>query len=140
MSLGVPPTTVYFFGCWNDARGHYLWRPTPTRYESVRHNGLVPWQDIDGALTPGFRLISRLCHAQSNYVEPREQVEGAASLHHRDDWTALVWWDRSVDKRYGSNAALFASGTHDFATMMALGKQHFPGVMVRFRYEIVVTR
>lgn len=130
-------TTIYFWGCWNDSKGHYLWRPTPTRYEQVRHNNLVPWQEIDGALTPGNRAKS-LYAVQDNYVESCEQIEGAASLHHRDGWTALAWWDRSVDTRYGSNAALFAHGTHDFVAMMVLGRQHFPGVMARFRYEIVV--
>lgn len=114
---------VYFWGCWNDSKGHYLWRPTPTRYESLRHNGLVPWKEVDGTLTP-------------QHVDQRHQVEGETVLHHCDGWTALAWWDRSVDNRGGSNAAIFARGTHDFDAMIALGKLHFPGVMVRFRYEL----
>jgi hypothetical protein len=133
-------TEVYFFGCWNDLKGHHLWQPRPARYESVRHRGLIPWTEIDGALTPGNRGGSSLYAMRDNHVESSEQVEGLAALHHHDGWTALAWWDRSVDMRHGSNAALFARGEHDVAAMLKLGRQHFPTVMARFRYTIDCVR
>ncbi len=129
---------VYFFGCWSDAVGHYLWRATVSRYESVRHRGLIPWQEIDATLTPGNRAGSSLYRVSDNHVESCEQIEGWAAIHRLDGWTALAWWDRSVDTRYGSNAALFARGEHDMASILAFGRSVFPGIMVRFRYEITL--
>lgn len=134
-----PATTdAYFWGCWNGRTGHYLWFATLGRYEPCRHNGVLPWPQIDGALTPGNRAGSSLYAATDNYVRPEEQIEGQAKLHHRDGWTALAWWDRSVDSRHGSNAALFARGTFTADEMLALGRQVFPAAMARFKYQIAV--
>ena len=115
---------VYFFGCWNDSSGHFLWRPTATRYENMRHQGVLPWPQIDGTLAP----------------LNGDETQGKAVLTHLDGWTALAWWDRSVDKRRGSNAAIFARGTHDAAAMLELGRKHFPGVMARFQYTIELVK
>lgn len=118
---------VYFFGCWNDSFGHYLWRINKqlNRYESIRHEHVLPWPKIDGTLTPPTLFTE-------------QEHEGNAALHHHDGWTALAWWDRSVDKRHNSNAALFTSGTYDAATMLELGRKHFPSCMARMTYEIKV--
>lgn len=133
--------TTYFFGCINGRSGHYLWRPSGVRYESIRHQGVLPWTDIDAALCPGKRpLRSRLYAVVDNYVENGEQVEGWAALHHRDGWTALAWWDRSVDPRYGSNAALFAPGNLTADQVLAVGREHFAGFLDRMTYQVRLTR
>lgn len=133
--------TAYFFGCGNGRLGHYLWRPSGVRYEMIRHQGVLPWACIDGALCPGKRPPrSRLYAVVDNYVENDEQVEGWAALHHLDGWTALAWWDRSVDTRNGSNAALFAPGTLDVEQVLSAGRTHFPSFMSRMTYRIRLDR
>ena len=99
---------VYFFGCHTGRVGHYLWRVRSGRYEMTTHKGLLPWQNIDGELTP---------RTFSAYT----QTEGRAARHTLGGWTALAWWDRSVDTRHGSNAALFAPGDLTVEELLALG-------------------
>lgn len=116
----------WFFGCWGRI-GHHLWSPDGTlhRHQSAH----LPWPEVDGELTPGNRN-------RYGDVDARDQVEGMARLHHAADWTAVAWWDRSVDKRPGSNAALFVPGTVDMQPALAIGAEHFPSIFARFTYDI----
>ncbi|WP_437477414.1 hypothetical protein WME75_28250 [Sorangium sp. So ce1014] len=52
-------------------------------------------------------------------------------LHHRDGWTAISFWDRSGDERYGSSSTLIASGTHTAREMVELFEQSFPAIWER---------
>jgi len=70
-------------------------------------------------------------------VRSAEQIEGAALLHYKDGWTALSFWDRSIDKRSGCNSNFFAQGTHTFEEMLEIARAHFPAVMARFTFKIV---
>lgn len=123
---------VYFFGCWG-AVGHHLWVPRHA-FASLTEEERIPW-----AL---HTLDSGLCHGKrdkyGNTVDSSEEREGRAALHHKDGWTALSWWDRSVDNRYGCNASVIAKGTFTVKEMLALGREHFPSVFQRFAYEIRV--
>lgn len=110
---------VLFFGCWGRI-GHFLWLPNGQWPES---DAFLPWKRIDGVLAPQYG---------------GEQVEGSAEIHHKGGWTALAWWDRSVDTRDGSTAVLFAEGTYFVDEMLTLGRAHFPSVFSRFDYEIKV--
>lgn len=108
---------VYFFGCW-DGVGHYLFE---SRYNRPSFES-IPWgTDIDGGLAPAGV----------------KQRQGVAELHHKDGWTALSWWDRSIDHRSNSNAAILAEGTHNYDEMIQLGKDHFPEIMGRFEYPLI---
>lgn len=86
----------------------------------------------DAALCPGPR------ERWTNTVWCEDQHEGLAALHHKDGWTALAWWDRSVDKRHNSNSVLIAEGTFTADEMLDMGRRHFPTVMGRFTYDIRV--
>lgn len=120
---------VYYFGCWERV-GHYLWLPDGRRATDDVHCAL-PWAFLDTTLCPGRRN-------RHGDVNPLEQREGLAALHHREGWTALAFWDRSVDQRHGSNSAFIADEVLDATAMLeAIGKA-FPGVMARFTFPIVV--
>jgi hypothetical protein len=123
---------VLFFGCWDEV-GHYLHNENGRTIWQPETIGL-PWSSLDTALCPGAR------HRRFNDVSGEDQVEGWAALHQKDGWTALVWWDRSVDKRLGSNAAVFAKGTHTLDEMLAIGTRVFPRVLKRFAYRITTER
>jgi hypothetical protein len=115
---------VYYFGCWEDV-GHYMRSSSSDRsLESCRaeHDFMYtnPWgTNIDGGLCP-----------------KGPQNEGAALVHQKDGWTALSFWDRSVDSRLGSNSNFLAEGTFDLAQMIAIAKEHFPTVMERIKFKI----
>lgn len=114
------------FGVWpGHSFGHHL---RDERGEYVANAG--PWRvhgGIDGALCPG-----------GSVAPPSEQRECAALLHHRDGWTALAFWDRSADRRHGSNTAFFVEGTHDAAGMLAICRERFPLHFARFTFPIEV--
>jgi hypothetical protein len=67
-------------------------------------------------------------------------VQGWAAVHHLNGWTALAWWDRTGDQRHGSNAALFAKGTHTLEQMLVIGRRNFPRLFRRFTYTITTER
>lgn len=116
----------WFFGCWGRI-GHYLWSPAGELY---RHQSAgLPWSDVDGVLCPGNRN-------RHGDVDDRDQLEGLVRLHSKDGWTCAAWWDRSVDKRSGSNAALFVPGAHDGASILDIGRREFPSVFAQYTYEL----
>lgn len=119
----------WFFGCWGRI-GHYLWSPAGVLYR--RESARLPWSDIDCVLCPGNRN-------RHGDVKPLDQIEGAARLHVKDDWTALAWWDRSVDTRSGSNAAIFIPGVHDVHSALTIGRETFPSMFAQYEYEIRVS-
>lgn len=60
-----------------------------------------------------------------------EQVQGAACLRRRDGWTALAWWDRTGDRRGGSNTVLVARARLSFAEMIELLSIRFTWMLDR---------
>jgi hypothetical protein len=111
---------VYYFGAWGEP-GHHLW--TPGRRSAWEVERSLPWRHLDAAL-----------------VNPHpDQPEGIARLHHRDGWTALAFWDRSCDRRFGSNSAIIARGERGAAEMLALFEQHFPAVWQRITAQFRVS-
>lgn len=110
---------IYYFGCIGDA-GHYMHGPRGERRERQIFDR-NPWgHGVDGGL-----------------CAPGPQVQGRALLHHKDHWTALAFWDRSVDDRSGSNSVFLAEGDFDFGHMLQLAHEHFPQVFARFTFEVV---
>ena len=106
---------VLYFGCIKEA-GHYLHN---TKGKRSLDFSVVPWPKIDGVLCPEYTI-----------------KEGASKLHHKDGWTALAFWDYSVDKRPGSNSVFFAEGIHGFEHMIQFGKDYFGQIMERFSFTI----
>lgn len=122
---------LFFFGCWTNL-GHHLFNTRAISVSADRAG--LPWAEPDMDQCPGWRKSKDV-----NFPED-QQIEGRAKLHHKDGWTALAWWDRSVDHRYGSNAGLYAQGTFTADEMIQLGQTYFPHVFVRFTYEIGVDK
>lgn len=118
---------VYFFGCVAEP-GHHLRDP----------RGRMRY-DIDSIQPFGHDLDSRLAPpGPGSRPGRREEIEGHAALHRRSGWTALSWWDRSVDRRGACNAALVAPGELSAEEILVLGRRWFPLIMARFAYAIVV--
>lgn len=114
---------VYYFGC-IDRPGHYMHSPGPYSLEKARADyrfmDTNPW---------GNKIDCGLC-------PPGDETEGRALVHHKDGWTALSFWDRSIDRRGKCNSNFLAEGTFTFAEMVELARRHFPKVMARFQFPI----
>lgn len=117
--------TVYYFGCIGRT-GHYMFSsPMPVALEEGRacssFTRTNPWgTQIDGGLCPGGR-----------------EIQGQALIHYKAGWTALSFWDRSVDARGNSNSNFLAHGTLTFEEILRLAKERFPEVFARLHFPIV---
>ena len=117
---------VFYFGAHQDC-GPLWWAPGMHSADRARRE--TPWgQAVAASLCPG-------------YTEPfgtpaRVQVEGRALLHQRDGWSALAFWDRSADRRYGSCSVFVAEGEHSFDELRALAEECFPEVWARLGFEV----
>lgn len=104
----------YYFGCIRDS-GHYFWKSPINRGT----NAIGPW---------GFRIDGGLC--------PKSRVEGAAAITKLNGWTALSFWDNSVDRRPGSNSNFLTNEDLDFEGMIAKARVRFPQVIDRLPFSI----
>lgn len=99
--------------------------------DTYRHENVLPWKDIDGVLQPGCR------EERGHWVHHGvPEVEGEALLHHKDGWTAISFWDRSVDKRGACNSTYFAEGTFTFDEMVEMAKARFSERWNRMAFEV----
>lgn len=131
----VETIEVYYFGC-RGAAGHYWFLPN----NDLRY--ISNWE-IDKNLPSEFqngRIDSGFCPGGGSRNKNRAEIPGEAKLTVVSGWTVLGWWDRSVDKRGGSNSNILAKGTFDFTTMLEIGKVRFPEVMKRQLLPITLVK
>lgn len=109
---------MYYFDPW-DRAGHYRFN---------EHGGSVyfpereklPWgDDADGGLQPHRDGCKKMA-----YCGCGSGPEGIALIHHKDGWTALSFWDRSVDTRGACNSTYIAEGDFTFDQMVTMAKAH----------------
>ena len=120
---------TFYFGCWGGT-GHYLWTEG---YGSVNHrliSDFVPWTMEE--------VASRLCPKGEDVRGFNDyQPEGLVKVHHKHGFTAIVFWDRSVDSRPGSNSGFYAPIPNTpFHHMKILFQERFPQVFDRFKFEL----
>jgi hypothetical protein len=108
--------TIFYFGCM-ERTGHYL---HDMRGRHIRVETTPFSIKIDGGFCPSGR-----------------QAEGQATVSHLSGWTAVSFWDRSVDERPGSNSSFVARGNLSFDQMMALAREHFPQVIARLPFPVI---
>jgi hypothetical protein len=113
---------AYYYGCKNDS-GHYWfardaeWRSTRDIIARLPSPAIAPYKVDGGFLKP-------------------PQIEGEATLTHVEGWSVLSFWDRSIDRRYGSCSTFVARGSHAFVAMCAIAHEQFPSVWNRYKFEI----
>lgn len=121
---GAMTAPIYYFGCGRDV-GHYFYEPGKPSSTSRNIVAVLPesWQKVyDAGLPPDKR---------------RGQTEGHAKLHHEQGWTALSFWDRSVDSRGNSHSTFFVRANLDFMPMLNLCAVKFPEVFERIKFDVV---
>lgn len=109
---------VYYFGCWDQQKGHYL--KDHTGKDVSYYDNDLPWDQIDGELCPEDTL-----------------EQGIVKIHHMNGWTAAAFWDYSIDGRPGSNSVLFAEDLLDISTVISELKEIFPKIYNRFNFKLV---
>lgn len=130
---------AYYFGCWA-APGHYLWLPGTGGhpYKAGRDEvellggrshgrdpkpGIIPWgYSLDGGLLKGSRSYT----------------EGVARVEQRDGWTALSFWDQSVDSRPGSSSTVAFDALLTPEEALAAAREAFPPIFARFPFDVVL--
>jgi hypothetical protein len=124
----VPVNERFYFGCIRES-GHYLWG----NHRGQPYKDRGTW-DIQRALTVkvGFDGIDGKLQPQ------RSQQRGEALLSHSwTGWTALGFWDRTVDTRPGSNSTFLCDQRLSFDEMLADAQEHWPTIFARLPFEIV---
>jgi hypothetical protein len=128
---------AYYFGCWQRS-GHYFFLPgmkSPWRERRETPEEIVPWGfDVDSRLAP---LADGSTKEKGRYrYSAGEAPNGVALLHHRDGWTALSFWDNSVDSRGNSSSTFIFEDTLDFDEALVRARELFPQVFERFDFEV----
>ena len=121
---------MYYFGPWGEP-GHYLFDESGCW--AHRAEALIPWNGkIDGVLQ---------VNAEKGYSrKASEEPEGVALLHHKDGWTALSFWDRSVDTRGACNSTYFAEGTFTFEQMVEMAKTRFAPRWNTMKFQVTLAK
>lgn len=114
---------LFYFGCYKSV-GHYLINQAGRLI--VPSQASIPWE-VDE--------MERLCPPTRYYADEKE---GRAALHHRNGWTALAFWDRSVDTSYNSKSVFLAEGNLEFDAMIEQAQAAFPQIWKRFQFEVSI--
>lgn len=120
---------MYYFGPW-DRAGHY-WHDENGRSDYGIEK-IVPWgYEIDGGMQPGHSPDRKRV-----WQRTRPEVEGEALLHHKDGWTAICLWDRSVDTRGACNSSYVAEGIFTFDQMVEMARSRFAYRWNKMSFEV----
>jgi len=108
---------IYYFGKAHQGSGHHFYNPRLVNldYHNPNWPSDMPWGNLDGALLP-----RNTKEVQSQYV-----------IHHSSGWVAMAFWDRTGDRRPGSNSAFMARGDLDVWGIVKLAEVNFPSIMRR---------
>lgn len=125
-------TSVYYFGPLVES-GHFMFREGSTYRVASYERPPIPWKDeeIDGSLQPGAPNPQDRLQRRT-----RPMREGEAALHTKDGWTALSFWDFTVDKRPGCSSTYIADGVFTFDQMVELAKARFSERWNKMRFEV----
>lgn len=129
----------FYYGCWGGT-GHYLWTP---RGHLADEDRALPWapNEIDPRLAGDPALVNLRMRSAGLFVwdgDVVHQPEGMVRVHRREGWTALAWWDRSLDRRFGSNVAFFVEADVDAEEVVRAARETFPHIFARFTYPLVL--
>lgn len=108
----------YYFGCGLFTVGHYLFGPAMSSLRYHPEHRSDPFGLLDGSYT--------------KKTVPMED-EKKSFLTHKDGWTLLAMWDRSMDTRYASNCCFFCQGLHDEDEMWKIAYTWFPQIVERLQ-------
>jgi len=112
---------MYFFGNIKEGEssGHFLHDEKGKQYSSFGTDNPTPWSMVE--------LDTRLAPKTD-----KMQEHGKASIHYKNGWTAIAFWDRTGDKRYASNSVFLCNEVLMFNGMLAKAEEAFPKIFARY--------
>jgi hypothetical protein len=115
-----PDAEILYFGCLNRI-GHDLHSKRGTRTYPL--DEVLPWGDhIDAGFLPQRGI----------------QQQGQACSAHKSGWTAVAFWDRSVDRRHGSHSTFIVHDDVTAEELITEARRQWPEVFARFNFPVVV--
>lgn len=123
----IDERTVYYYGCWNNRTGHFLFKPDGTFVEMESEKRLAE-QMKSVNISCDIFISSSKCPQRKDVNNRRLEVEGEAHLHHINGWTLLAFWNRSVDHRNSSHSNFFTQGEWDFNQMCQIARKSYPSI------------
>jgi hypothetical protein len=126
-----------YFGCFGSTGHRFVEFDTdglPVMVPFTRAVIDLPWSpdQIDGKLAKRTR-------GKYGPDAAEEQMQGRGVLHHRNGWTALAFWDRSIDHRPGSNSVFFFDAIlNELQVMWQLKTTFGFPIFERFGFEVEV--
>ena len=112
--------TIYYFGCHRDA-GHHMWRPGMDSMSMRAAAEMQPW---------GYNIDSGLCPKKT-------RRQGVAVRHFKDGWTAIAFWDNTIDDRPGSHSTFLVEGQFSFEQMVEMAREQYPSVWARLTFTVM---
>lgn len=127
-----PDAECFYFGC-IDGPGHFF---------HGQGRGCHAFRELEDRLRLLFAgLDGTLCwnspRSERDRYARRDEAEGRAFVTHRGGWTALAFWDRSVDRRGACNSVFFVRGTLTFAQIVRVARHRWPNIWSRFDFPVV---
>ena len=121
----------FYFGCVGGP-GHFFHGPGgTTKLRATEEVVTALFKGIDG------KLCWNSPRADRDRYDYRDETEGRAFITHSGGWTALAFWDRSVDRRGACNSAFFVQGTLTFAQIVRVARHRWPKLWARFAFPVV---
>ena len=115
--------------------GHFLFYEGGAQVSWGVVDTICPWKlaEIDGGLQPG-------CPDPADRLQRRTRPmrEGEALLHHKDGWTALAFWDSTIDTRPGCSSTYIIKGIFTFENMVELAQTRFAERWNKMRFTVTL--
>lgn len=130
-------TDAVFFGvaCGNGA-GHHFYVPSANGRafrtwdaEAWLSRALVAHPSPDGRWC--YEVPRTSDQLRKGACAQRDETQGRAFIHFAHGWTIISWWDRSEDRRAGSNAVFFLRGYRQWAEAFRRAREAFPQEIAR---------
>jgi|ERR1700722_12854775 len=113
---------MFYFGPWERA-GHFMHGEDGHEVWNRSELSGFPWQ-VDGSNIDGVLQPTCYQDPEGRWRNTKEPLNEAV-LHQKNGWTAISFWDRSVDTRGACNSTYFAKGIYTFDEMVNLAKERF---------------
>lgn len=132
--VSLPQSEVFYFGCLGE-KGHFFHAPRRTRSDAYNLSQAA------GAALGRSGLDGALCwnspRSDCDRYDRRDETEGLAFRTCHGGWTAVAFWDRSVDPRGACNSAFLVRGDLTFAQVIRASRHAWPQVWARFTFDVV---
>jgi len=108
---------LLYFGCY-DSVGHFLYEPNGWRISARKLLSEMPNFNVG------------LLEGMDGVFPPPQHIDGYSETD-VNPFKIVAWWDRSLDKRPGSNSNLIGFGYNSAEEMIDDAYKLFPKVMAR---------